>query len=120
MDRVGCIKLSYVLGPSPSNWRTTIHFNLASTRFCKLHGCHHLNFFFYYYLLLFSNRGEKVLKSSKILVRRFNLLPPLENNDTLKCSLDSFPLRLTYVLFMENGRNFISLYRCSQIAGRRL
>ena len=45
--------------------------------------------------------------------------PRLENNDTLKCSSDSFAHTLRYVVNVENCQNYIEMYHCPPIAGRR-
>ena len=43
----------------------------------------------------------------------------LETNDTLKCGSDSFAHTLRYVVKVENCRNYIKMYECPPIAGRR-
>ena len=45
--------------------------------------------------------------------------PQLENNDTLKCSSDSFAHTLRYVVNVENCQNYIEMYQCPPIAVRR-
>ena len=51
------------------------------------------------------------------LFRTFSL--QLENNDTSKCSSDSFAHTLRYVVNVENCQNYIEMYQCPPIAGRR-
>ena len=48
-----------------------------------------------------------------------DLSPAIEDNDTLKCTSDNFPRWPNISGFMENCQNYISIYICSQIAGRR-
>ena len=76
---------------------------------------------------LFSNSGEKFLKSRRTMEQICTLLftlffstfsPQLNNNDTSKCSSDSFPGIVTYMLLVENCQNYISLHRCPPIAGK--
>ena len=45
--------------------------------------------------------------------------PRLENNDTLKCSYDSFAHTLRYLVIGENCQNYIEMYHRPPIAGRR-
>ena len=45
--------------------------------------------------------------------------PWLENNDTSKCSYDSFAHTLIYVVNVENCQDYIEVYQCSPITGRR-
>ena len=45
--------------------------------------------------------------------------PQLENNDTFKCSSDSFAHTLRYVVNMETCQNYIEMYHWLPIAGRR-
>ena len=68
-------------------------------------------------------RGEGPENLSRIcpivmcLFRTFS--PRLENNDTSKFSSDSFAHTLRYVVNVENCRNYIAMYQCPPIAGRR-
>ena len=45
--------------------------------------------------------------------------PQLENNKTLKFSSDSFAHTLRYMVNVENCQNYIEMYQCPPIAGRR-
>ena len=45
--------------------------------------------------------------------------PWLENNNTSKCSSDSFAHTLRYVVNVENCQNYIDMYQCPPFAGRR-
>ena len=43
----------------------------------------------------------------------------LENNDTSKCRSDSFAHTLRYVVNVKNCQNYIEMYQCPPITGRR-
>ena len=68
---------------------------------------------------LFSNPGDKVLKSRKIMgqicpvlsTRIRTLSPGLENNDSVKSSFDNFATQLTYLVKLENYRKNNPMYR---------
>ena len=77
-------------------------------------------------LSLFSNGREKVLKSVTtrgqicligfLLFWTFSLR--LENKGTLKCSSDSFPHMVTYMLGGGNCQKYILMHCCLPIVGR--
>ena len=62
-----------------------------------------------------SNRGEKVMKSRKIigqicpiaLLAFWTFSPRLENNQTSKCGSDSFQCMVTYTLCVKSCQNYI-------------
>ena len=43
---------------------------------------------------------------------------PLETNDALQCSSDSFSRMVIYILCVENCQNYISTHSCLSIEGR--
>ena len=111
------------------DWRTMIHFNVDLTIF-QLNPIYQSswNFFkLYFNLFLFSNWGDKVLKGKKtmgqscllFLTRIRTLSLRWENNVTIKYWYNNFPTTLIYVVMLENFRNNISKYCCSQIKGTR-
>jgi hypothetical protein len=70
--------------------------------------------------LVGSDGPEKVHNYGNDLGQIFKTFSPqLENNDTLKCSPDSFAHTLRYVVNVENSWNYIEMYQCPPIAGRR-
>ena len=63
---------------------------------------------------------EKLSRICPIVMCPFRTFSPrLENNDTSKCSFDSFAHTLGYVVNLENCQNYIEMYQCPPIAGRR-
>ena len=53
-----------------------------------------------------------------VLSTRIMMLSPgLENNDSMKCSFDSFATQPTYVVLLEIFQNNNSMYRRSTIQG---
>ena len=119
-------KFQCYLGPSPRDWRTLIHFNVVLTVFHIDHisqgVCKTVRTTFQCIVVL-QLRGEGPENLSRIcpivmcLFRTFS--PRLENNDTSKCSSDSFAHTLRYVVNVENCQNYIEMYQCPPIAGRR-
>ena len=96
-------KFQGYFGHSPRNWRTLIHFNVFLTVFhidhisqgvCKTVGTT------FWYIIVLQSRGEGPKKAhnygtdSGQIFRTFS--SQLENNDTLKCSSDSFAHTLRY------------------------
>ena len=75
----GTMKLVYVLGKSPRDWKKTMHQNAVATIFHTQNICHH--------------------------VWKIVITPRLEIKDTLKCSSDKFTYMVIYILCMENCRN---------------
>ena len=124
----GTITIVYVLGQSPQNWRTTMDWNVVPIIFHTQNICHHRGKLseLHYDVLLFSNRREKVGKTRKtrgqicpivfLLFMTFSL--PLETNNTLQCSSESFTSMVTYILCVENYQKYISTNSCLPIAGR--
>ena len=114
------------LGPSPRDWRTLIHFNVVLTVFHIGHisqgVCKTVRTTFWCIIVL-QSRGEGPEKAHNYgtdlgqIFRTFS--PQLENNDTLKCSSDSFAHTLIYVVNVANCRNYIEIFQCPPIAGRR-
>ena len=114
------------LGPSPRDWRTLIHFIVVLTVFHIIHKCQGVcktvrtTFWCIIVLQSLGEGPEKALNygtDSGQIFRTFSL--QLENNDTLKCSYDSFAHTLIYVVNVENCQDCIEMYQCSPITGRR-
>ena len=55
----------------------------------------------------------------KICICSRTVSPQLEDNYALKCSSDNFPYTYYMSLCMENYQNYITMYSCSPITGRR-
>ena len=68
-----------------------------------------------------AGRGPKNLsRSCPIVMCLFMTFSPwLENNDTSKFSSDIFAHTLTYVVNVGNCQNYIEMYQCPPIVGRR-
>ena len=121
-----CTQFQCCLGPSPRDWRTLIHFNVVLTVFHIDHisqgVCKTVRTTFWCIIVL-QSRGEGPEKAHNYgtdlgqIFRTFS--PQLENNDTLKCSSDSFAHTLRYVVNVENCQNYIEMYQWPPIAGRR-
>ena len=81
------------------------------------------NYILMYHCSPIAGRGEGPENLSRIgpivicLFRTFS--PHLKNNNTSKCSSDSFAHTLRYVVNVENCRNYIEMYQCPPIAGKR-
>ena len=96
-------------GPSPRDWRTLIHFNVVSTVFHIDHisqgVCKTVRTTFHC-LNVLQLQGEgpenlsRICPIGRCLFRTFS--PRLENNDTSKCSSDSFAHTLRYMVNVEN------------------
>ena len=77
----------------------------------------------FWYIIILQSRGEGHEKAynygtdSEQIFRTFS--PQLENNDTLKCSSDSFAHTLRYVVNVENCQNYIGISHYPPILGRR-
>ena len=114
------------LGPSPRDMRTLIHFNVVPTVFHIDHisqgVCKTVRTTFQCIVVL-QLRGEGPENLSQIypivmcLFTTFS--PRLENDDTSKCSSDSCAHTLRYVVNAENCQNYIEMYQCPLIEGRR-
>ena len=119
-------KFQCYLGPSPHDWRILIHFNVVPTVFYIDHisqgVCKTVRTTFQCIVVL-QSRGEGPENLSQIcpivmcLFRTFS--PRLETNGTLKYSSDSFAHTLSYVVNVENCQNYIEMYHCTPIMGRR-
>ena len=77
-------------------------------------------------VLLFSDCGEKVQTPWQtkgqicpiVFSTFYDFSPRLENKDTVQISSDSFPRLVTYILCVENCRNYILMHSCLPSAGR--
>ena len=114
------------LGPSPRHWRTFMHFNVVLTVF-------HIDHIFqnmwktvrttFLCTIVLQSWGEGHEKEQNYgtdsgqIFRTFS--PQLENNDTLKCSSDSFAHTLRYVVNVENCQNYIEMFQYPPIAEKR-
>ena len=122
-----CTQFQCYLGPSFCNWRTLINFfNVGLTVFHIDHMSQGVcktvrtTFWCIIVLLLWGEGPVKTHYYGTDLGQIFRTFSPqLENNDTLKCSSDSFAHTLRYVNNVENCRNYIEMYQCPPIAGRR-
>ena len=119
-------KCQCYLRPSPCNWRTLIHFNVVPTVFHIDHisqGVFKTVRTTFQCIVVLQLRGEGPENLSQIcpivmcLFRTFS--PRLENNDTSKCSSDSFAHTLRYVINVKNCQNYIEMYQCPPIPGKR-
>ena len=109
-----------------SDWRTLIHFNVVPTVFhidhisqcvCKTV---RTTFQCIVVLQLWGEGPENLSRICPIVMCLFiTISPQLENNDTSKCSSDSFAHTLRYVVNVENCQNYIEIYQFPPIAGRR-
>ena len=119
-------KFQCYLGPSPRDWRTLIHFNVVGTVFHIDHMSQEVcktvrPTFQYIFVLQFRGEGPENLSRICPIVMCFfrTSSPQLENNDTSKCSSDSFAHTLRYVINVENCQNYIKMYQYPPIVGRR-
>ena len=114
------------LGPFPRDWRTLIDFNVVLTVFhidhisqgvCKTvrttMKCTDV-------LQLQGEGPENLSQICPIVMCLFRIFSPgLENNYASKCSSDSFAQTLRYVVNVENCQNYIEMYQCPPIPGKR-
>ena len=65
-------------------------------------------------------RSWKCVPNLSIIICLFRTFSPrLEDNDISKCSSDSFVHTLRYVVNVENCQNYLEMFQCPPIAGRR-
>ena len=109
-------KFQCTLGPSPHNLMTLIHFSIDPTVFNIDHisqgVCKTVRTTFQCLVVLQvrEEAPENMSRICPIVMCLFRIFSPqLENNYTSKCSLVN----------VENCQNYIEMYQCPSIAGRR-